>query len=148
MRLFFDTSALTKVFHKEIGTNYVIQLINDSENQVCISELTIIEFLNAMYRLYRDSYISNEELISAINGFDKECNRFNTVALNLAIVNGSRELLARYGKRFPLRSLDSIQIASYNLVCENDRDWAFVTSDIKLIRILQDIGIEVINPKE
>ncbi len=52
MNLFFDTSALVKFFYEEIGTVAVSGLINDSHNQVWISELTIIELLNVTYRLY------------------------------------------------------------------------------------------------
>ncbi len=47
MNLFFDTSALVKFFHEEIGTELVTQ-----QNEVWISELTIVEFLSVMYRLY------------------------------------------------------------------------------------------------
>ena len=48
MKLFFDTSALIKLFHREIGTNFVVQIVNDTQNKVWISELTIIEFFNAI----------------------------------------------------------------------------------------------------
>lgn len=122
MRLFFDTSALIKYFHEESGTEFITQLIDDPENITWISELAMIEFYNFPYRFYRESRISDEKLNKSINGFDRRCRYFNIVILDSTIINGSRELLTKYGKRFPLRSLDSIQIASYNLVYENDRD--------------------------
>jgi len=136
MRLFFDTSALIKYFHEEKGTEFVTKLIDDPKNHTWISELAMIEFYNFSYRFYRESRISDDELNRSINGFDRRCIYFNTVTLNLVIVNRARELITKYGKRFPLRSLDSIQLASYNLVYENDKDWAFVTSDDRLIQVL------------
>ncbi|MDQ1327485.1 MAG: hypothetical protein QG641_766 [Candidatus Poribacteria bacterium] len=148
MKLFFDTSALIKYFHEEKGTEFVTKLIDDPENYTWISELSMIEFYNFSYRFYRESRISDMELNKSINGFERRCTYFNTVALNLAVVNGARELLTKYGKRFPLRSLDSVQLVSYNLVYENGKDWAFVTSDDRLIQILQSIGMKVINPQE
>ena len=148
MKLFFDTSALVKLFHREIGTDFVIQIVNDTQNKVWISELIIIEFFNAMYRLYRELHINDEELSNLIYEFDKECNRFLIVSLNEAVIKEAREILINFGKNIPLRSLDALQLASYNLVYENDKDWAFVTSDTKLVQILQNIGIKVINPQE
>ncbi len=146
MRLFLDTSALIKLFHREIKTDFVIQLINDPQNKSWISELTIIEFFSATYRLYRESRINDEELNNAVNGFDKECDRFNIVSLNEAVIKEARELLTNLGKSIPLRSLDALQLASYNLVYEENKDWAFVTSDARLIQIFRITGGKVINP--
>lgn len=57
MNLFFDTSALVKFFRKETGTKLVTQLINNPQNEVWTSELTVVEFLSVMYRLYREGEI-------------------------------------------------------------------------------------------
>jgi predicted nucleic acid-binding protein len=146
MKLFLDTSALIKLFHREIRTDFVIQLVNDPQNKSWISELTIIEFFSATYRLYRESRINDEELNNAVNGFDKECDRFNIISLNEAVIREARELLTKLGKSIPLRSLDALQLASYNLVYEENKDWAFVTSDSRLIQIFQITGGKVINP--
>jgi predicted nucleic acid-binding protein len=148
MKLFFDTSALIKLFHREIGTDFVMQIVNDTQNRVWISELTIIEFFNAIYRLYRELHINDEQLSNLICEFDRECNRFFIVSLNEAVIKEAREILSSFGKNIPLRSLDALQLASYNLVYENSKDWAFVTSDDRLIQILQSIGMKVINPQE
>jgi len=148
MKLFFDTSALVKLFHREIGTDFVIQIVNDTQNKVWISELIIIEFFNAMYRLYRELHINDEGLSNLIYEFDRECNRFIIVSLNETVIKEARELLINFGKNIPLRSLDALQLASYNLVYENGKDWTFVTSDDRLIQILQSISMKVINPQE
>lgn len=146
MKLFFDTSALIKLFHDEIGTENITEIVNDPQNKMWISELTVIEFINFTYRFYRESRINDKELSDLICEFDKECDRFNIVSLNEAVIKEARELLTKLGKSIPLRSLDALQLASYNLVYEDNKDWAFVTSDIRLIQIFQITGGKVINP--
>lgn len=148
MNLFFDTSALVKFFHEEIGTELVTQLINNSRNEIWISELTIVEFLSVMYRLYREGKIVDDELEEAINGFEEECHRFVVVPLNIVIIEEAKDLLSRFGKNFSLRTLDALQLASCNLVYEDDEDWAVVSSDSRLIRVVRDIGMNIINPEE
>ncbi|MEK7400133.1 MAG: type II toxin-antitoxin system VapC family toxin [Candidatus Poribacteria bacterium] len=146
MKLFFDTSALIKLFHDEIGTENITEIVNDPQNKMWISELTVIEFINFTYRFYSESRINDKELSDLICEFDKECDRFNIVSLNEAVIKEARELLTKLGKSIPLRSLDALQLASYNLVYEDNKDWAFVTSDIRLIQIFQITGGKVINP--
>jgi len=146
MKLFFDTSALIKFFHDEVGTDNITEIVNDSQNKMWISELALIEFINFTYRLYRESRINDKELNDLICEFDRECYRFNIVSLNEAVIKEAREVLTKLGKSIPLRSLDALQLASYNLVYDNDRDWAFVTSDSRLIQIFGITGGKVINP--
>ena len=47
MNLFFDTSALVKLFRKEEGSEVVTKLITAQENEVWILELVRIEFFSA-----------------------------------------------------------------------------------------------------
>lgn len=49
---FFDTSALVKRYHDEVGTEEVDALIDDPENDIVVSSLLIIESLSAFRRKY------------------------------------------------------------------------------------------------
>ena len=148
MNLFFDTSALVKFFHEEAGTELATQLINNPQNEVWISELTIVEFLSVMYRLYREGEIVDDELGEAINGFEEECHRFVVVPLNIAVIEEARDLLSEFGKNFSLRTLDALQLASCSLVYEDDENWTIVSSDRRLIRVAQNTGMNIVNPEE
>ena len=53
MILFFDTSALVKVFHEEKGSEVVTPLIKAKDNEVWISELARIDQTNQLTRLTR-----------------------------------------------------------------------------------------------
>ena len=45
MILFVDTSALVKFFHREEGTDVVVSIISDLDNEVWVSELARLEFI-------------------------------------------------------------------------------------------------------
>jgi uncharacterized protein with PIN domain len=49
-RLFVDTSALVKYVHDEAGSERVIDLIEDENHDVCISERARVEFASALHR--------------------------------------------------------------------------------------------------
>ena len=52
MNYFIDTSSLIKIYHKEEGSQKVIDLYK-SEANINISELAAIEFISAIYREFR-----------------------------------------------------------------------------------------------
>ena len=62
MNLFFDTSALVKFFHQEKGTDIVTDLILEQNNEVWISELGRLEFVNAVFRRFRNKELDEEQL--------------------------------------------------------------------------------------
>ncbi|MBC8233287.1 type II toxin-antitoxin system VapC family toxin [bacterium] len=84
----------------------------------------------------------------AINGFEEECHRFIVVPLNIVIIEEAKDLLSTFGKNFSLRTLDALQLASCNLVYEDDENWTIVSSDRRLIRVIQNAGMNIINPEE
>jgi predicted nucleic acid-binding protein len=71
MNLFFDTSALVKLFHYEEGSEVVTNLVNSSENEIWVSELSKVEFISALLRRYRSKEITQEEINIAISGFER-----------------------------------------------------------------------------
>ena len=49
MILFVDTSALVKFFHREEGTDVVVSIISDLDNEVWVSELPMV-----LFRIFQD----------------------------------------------------------------------------------------------
>ena len=144
MILFFDTSALVKFFHEEKGSPLVTDLILSEDNQIWISELSKTEFLSTLFRRLRNQEISEEQLGKAITGFEEQIRSFNVEPLGHAILREAEDLLQRFGKTKRLRTLDAIQIGTFNLIAE--RDWRFVASDDILCDVVSGIGFETINP--
>ena len=144
MILFFDTSALVKVFHEEKGSEVVTPLIKAKDNEVWISELARIEFLSAIFRRVRNREISDEQLNEAVIGFEEQLYFFNVEPLGQAILREAELLLKKYGKRGRLRSLGALQMGTFSLISE--RGWYFVAADDILCEIAKDMGFAVINP--
>ena len=144
MILFFDTSALVKVFHEEKGSEKVTRLIRAKDNEVWISELARIEFISAIFRRLRNKEINEEQLDEALIGFEEQLNFFNVEPLGQAILKEAEFLLKRYGKKRRLRSLDALQLGTFSLISE--KGWFFVATDEILCGIAEDVGFQTINP--
>lgn len=145
MILFFDTSALVKFFHQEKGTDVVVSLIADRNNDVWVSELVRLEFVCALHRRFRMKEISDEELNQVFHGFSEEYSRFNTKKVGRAVLSEAEVLVNHLGKTLGLRTLDSIHLATFNLFNEL-REMVFVVADDTLLSAAQSLGAKVINP--
>lgn len=144
MILFFDTSALVKYFHIEEGTEQITALINDSNNEIWVLELARIEFISALFRKYRAHLITNNQLESAIEGFETEYASFNIEPLSQPVAFEAEYLLKKYGKTEGLRTLDALHFAAFRLIAEEG--WYFVAADEVLCQTVQLEGFKVINP--
>lgn len=144
MKLFFDTSALIKFFHKEDGSQKVTELIVSEENEIWISELARIEFISAVFRRFRNREMSETELSEALSAFEEELTSFNIEPLGHAIVKETETLIKRYGKTMGLRSLDALHLGTFSLISEDD--WSFVAADKGLCDVAQALGYKAINP--
>lgn len=144
MILFFDTSALIKFFHKEKGTDAVTSLILNEENKIWISEATVVEFLSAVYRRFRNDEINQKELEIAISAFEEQIKLFNIEPFGTVTIQEAKFLLMKYGTTLGLRTLDAFQLGAFTIICEDD--WIFVTSDTRLYHIAEQMGLETLNP--
>jgi uncharacterized protein with PIN domain len=146
MILFVDTSALVKLFYSEQGTEIVTELLTSKGNEIWISELSKLEFVSTVYRKYREGRIDNEQLQTAISGFNSFILNHHIEFLNSEVMDEAQGLLQRFGKNLGLRTLDSIQLATYNFLC--DTRWFMLVADTILAGIARSMGFNVINPLE
>ncbi|MFH1146302.1 MAG: type II toxin-antitoxin system VapC family toxin [Pseudomonadota bacterium] len=144
MIIFFDTSALIKLFHTEPGSALVTDLITSPNNDIWISELARIEFYSALYRRYRNKEIDGARLEAAVLGFEEQCLLFNIEPLGQVVVQEAETLMKRFGKTMGLRTLDSLQLGSFVLI--GGQDWYFTAADETLCRIAEETGAKTINP--
>jgi len=142
VNLFFDTSALVKYFHPEIGTEQVTALIHDEVNKVWISELARVEFCSALFRRFRAREIDEQQLATALDGFDETLANFRVQALGSPITEEAEHLLRKYGKTEGLHILDALHLASFSLLAE--RGWQFVAADSVLCYVAQNEGFAVL----
>jgi uncharacterized protein len=146
MKLFINTSALIKFFHQEQGSKRMVELMSSDINEIWISELAVIEFKSALFRLFRNNEINEEDLNSAIQGFDEYLKSLNIEPLRRAIVIEAELLIKNYGKNFGIRTLDALQAGTFNLIA--NEEWSFICSDVKLCSLVKNFDFTVINPVE
>jgi len=144
MKLFFDTSALVKFFHKEQGTEKVTDLIGNSENEVWILDLAKLEFRSAVFRRFRSGQIEKDQLETALRYFTEQLLSFNVETIGPGVLKEAENLLDEYGMDFGLRTLDALHLGAFQLVSEND--WIFITSDKNLAKVAKAAGSRVLDP--
>ena len=50
---FLDTSALVKIYHRESGTDVILNIINKNNINIYISDIAVIEFHSALLKKVR-----------------------------------------------------------------------------------------------
>lgn len=145
MILFFDTSALVKFFHREEGTDVVVSIISDLDNEVWISELARLEFICALHRRLRMNEINEDDLNKVLDGFYKAYSRLNTKKIGRAVLNEAEALVKRLGRTSGLRALDAIHLATFSLFNQLE-EMPLVAADEILLNAARSIGARVINP--
>ncbi len=142
MILFFDTSALVKLFSNEAGSDTVKKLVSDPNNEVWVLELALVEILCAIYRKARNKEIQQENLSAIHQALEQQFDFFTVIPMASDVVRESDILMRTYGLNFGLRALDALHIAGFNIVA--DKDWTFISADKNQLSIARKLNYEVI----
>ena len=143
---FCDTSAIVKLYHHEVGSEWMEAIFNDANAIIVISELTHVEFYSAMLKKVRTGDITNEAKEEAIKNFEKYGrDKFMLTLLESRIFKKAQKLLDKYGRNYSLRTLDAIQLAA----CLHDKidGIRFIGADVHLLKICELEGLNMINPE-
>jgi uncharacterized protein len=117
-RYFFDTSALVKIYHHEDGSDFCIERYKD-RSVLIISELARVELLSAVYRKLRGKELSEIALKSVLQRFECDCEeRYEVLHVASLVYDEACRLLSRYSGNYGLRTLDSLQLATFLTYCE------------------------------
>ena len=144
MKYYLDTSALVKIYHREEGTDDVMN-IYQGRSKIVISELAKVELLSAAHRKLREGEITEDALRILTDKFFEDIEfRYEVLKFSSLVVEEACRLLFRYAKTMALRSLDSLQLAFFQ-VYSGPED-IFVCSDDRLVRIAGYEGLKVMAP--
>lgn len=144
---FFDTSALLKLYHREVGTDQVEEIFKQTENSIVISELAIVEFYSTLARKVRTGEITPQAQEEASRDFENDCvQRFVIDPLSGAVIQRAKELLQKPGNTRPLRSLDSLQLGTC-LTARRREELIFVCADARLLQVAESEGLQTENPE-
>jgi predicted nucleic acid-binding protein len=142
-RYFLDTSALVKIYHREEGSKYCLKLYVDRSSLI-ISELARVELHSAIFRKQREKGLNVKALKAVLQKFEYDCEvRYEILNVASLVYDEACRLLSRYAAMYGLRTLDSLQLATFLSYCEKDQD-CFVCADRKLSSIVECEGIKVV----
>jgi predicted nucleic acid-binding protein len=113
MIYFFDTSALVKYYTDEKGSAQVTTIIQDPETYIFISELACIEIKSSFATKYRTGQLTQEKWQIATQAFDESLTNFYVEPIRDAVCRSAEQLIQTYAIRYSLRTLDAIQLATY-----------------------------------
>jgi len=139
MKVFFDTSSLFKLYHREDGTEELMNLFNEfGIEAIYLAEITKIEFSSVVWKKCRKNEIDERSAIQLIDKFEKDSIKFSYVPEGQSLRLKARGLIGKHWKK-GLRTLDSIQLASALKV--KTQIELFLTSDKLLAEISQFEGL-------
>ena len=139
MNVFFDTSSLFKLYHRESGTEELMSLFNEiGIEAIYLAEITKVEFSSAVWKKCRKNEIDERLANQLIEKFDKDSVKFNYVPEGQILRQKANGLIGKHWRK-GLRTLDSIQLASALKV--KNQIGLFLTSDNLLSEISQIEGL-------
>jgi predicted nucleic acid-binding protein len=140
MKIFLDTSSLIKLYHIEIGTDYLDKLLEDNSiSEIFLSDIAKVEFTSAIWKKVRTKNLTEKEANSIIDSFEKDYEKYTFIDLDADIVILAKDLVFKYGLK-GLRTLDSFQLASI-LKIKSKLSLA-VTADDLLKSLIKEEGIK------
>lgn len=135
-KYFFDTSALVKIYHQEEGSDFCLGCYR-SELPLVISELSKVELYSAVHRKLHEKRLTHTAVDLLLKRFYYDCaNRFEVMCITTIVYEEACRLIELYSCGYGLRTLDSIQLASFLVYCDT-RAYSFVCADRKLSLVAQ-----------
>lgn len=143
MALFlFDTSALVKRYHVEMGSDKVGEIFDNPDNVLIISELVLVEMTSALQRKLNQGEIAASAMENALAQFAHDVLSELIVAeLTSELVRRARRLVLEHD----LRTLDALQLSSA-LEFQTLKP-TFVCADAKLRDAALATGMSVFDPE-
>jgi predicted nucleic acid-binding protein len=140
MKIFLDTSSLIKLYHTEVGTDYLDKLFeNHSISEIFLSDIAKVEFTSAIWKKVRTKDLTEKEANDILLSFTDDYENYTFIEIDSELVQHARDLVAKYGLK-GLRTLDSFQLSS---ILKIKSDLAFaVTADDLLKTIIKLEGIK------
>ena len=146
---FFDSSALAKLYHPEIGTPKVDEIVQVAGTQVRISRLTVVELPSAFAMKVRTQFISREDARLLLRQFREDIvsRKFDVFAVRELEFALAERLVERYAFDRRLRALDAVQLAVALGLRRQGLVDHFVAADKILCEVAALEGFSVINPE-
>ena len=147
---FLDTSALAKLYRKEIGSDLVDRVVAEPDSRRFISRFTILEMESVLALKFRTGEIDAQSMLIARRRLEAD---LGSRRLLLATVSddhlrGARQLLIDHGRTEALRGPDALQLSVALGLKRAGLVSVFVAADQKLCRVAIIEGFTTLNPEQ
>src|SRR5690348_4807528 len=146
---FFDTSALGKHYHQELGSARVDQLLADPGSRHFISRLTLVEIQSVFAKKVRTGFLSLADFQLLRRRFltDVARLRLQVVRVTGAHFQSAEQLIRRLAPAQNLRTLDALQLAVALDLQARGVVSQFICADQGLCAIALGEGLSIVNPE-
>jgi uncharacterized protein len=147
---FFDSSALAKHYHVEVGSPKVEDLLAEPEARYLISRLTVLELQSVFARKVRARLITDADLELTRTRLLNEITQgqFQVIRMTDFHYHEAERLIRKYASTRNLRTLDALQLAVALDHKRRETFDYFVCADTALSSIAHEEGLLMINPEQ
>lgn len=144
---YLETSALVKLYVREIGTDRLLQLASrSSDSRLAILSLAQVEFRSAIRRRERNGEIAPAVATGLLEAFGRHIQtRFVTQAVTDFVLDIAAALVDRQA----LRAFDAMQLAGYIAMQTSTSAGetpVFVCCDRELLKAAENEGVPTLDP--
>ena len=147
MNYFFDSSALIKLYHPELGSERIAAMFGGPDRRIIISRLAGVELHSALALKTRTGHLAGGDAAALrIRFLDDVANgALALVAVSDFHYPAAERLIIRYGDRKGLRTLDALQLAVALDVQHRVGINALVAADKAFCEVATLEGLAVLN---
>ncbi len=147
---FFDSSALGKYYHPEVGSLEVERIVAEPGRLIIISRLTVVEMASVFAGKVRGGAITGPDALFLRSRFmrDIASGALQIVALTAEHYEAAEQLIVNHGTTYRIRSLDALQLAVATHVSSRVGLDRFVTADKAFCELATRAGLTVLNPEK
>lgn len=149
-RYFFDTSALIKYYHDEIGSPRVQHILAEADSEYFIARLTAVELRSGLVKKVRMGVIAAQDYGQLQSRFRADINQrlLQPIRTLNAHFDSAGDLIDKHGMSRRLRALDAIQLSVALHLHRAAPIDSFVCADRELCMVAGIEGLAVINPEQ
>jgi predicted nucleic acid-binding protein len=146
---FFDSSAIGKRYHPEVGTAHVEALFHAPQPPRFISRLSVVELQSVFAGKVRTRAITGADLELLRARFLQDIARreFRVIRMTDVHYREAERLIQQHGVSRSLRTLDALQLSVALALHRRVTLDAFVCADQGLCGVAQEEGLHIINPE-
>jgi predicted nucleic acid-binding protein len=147
---FLDTSALAKLYRKELGSDLVDRIVAEQGSRRFISRFTLLEMESVLALKFRTGEIDEQSLMIARRRLEADLGsrRLLVATVSDDHLRGARQLLIEHGRTEALRGPDALQLSVALGLKRAGLVSVFVAVDQKLCRVAMIEGFTTLNPEQ